>query len=133
MPKLELEAAVVGTRLSTLIQTELTLKFEKLYLWTDGRVVSDWISATEKQNVFVSNRLEEIKKTTKTDERTHVPTNFNPADHGTHSLEPSKISPKWLTAPQFLQNTENSWKNMKKISTVCAVTRNKKKHQSQLF
>ena len=46
VPKLELEAAVLGTRLRTLIQTEMTLKFEKVYLWTDSRVVLDWISST---------------------------------------------------------------------------------------
>ena len=126
VPKLELEAAVLGTRLRTLIQTEMTLKIEKVYLWTDSRVVLDWISSTKKQNVFVSNRLEEIKKTTKTDEWNHVPTNFNPADLGTRGLEPSEIPPKWLTAPQFLQNTESSWKDLKKISTVGAVTRNTK-------
>ena len=126
VPKLELEAAVLGTRLRTLIETEMTLKFEKVYLWTDSRVVLDWISSTKKQNVFVSNRLEEIKKTTKTDEWNHVPTNFNPADHGTRGLEPSEIPPKWFTAPKFLQNTESSWKDMKKISTVGAVARNKK-------
>ena len=126
VPKLELEAAVLGTRLRTLIETEMTLKFEKVYLWTDSRVVLDCISSTKKQNVFVSNRLEEIKRTTKTDEWNHVPTKFNPADHGTRGLEPSEIPPKWLTAPQFLQNNESSWKDLKKISTVGAVTRNTK-------
>ena len=54
VPKLELEAAVLGTRLRTLIETEMTLKFEKVYWWTDSRVVLDWISSTKKQNVFVS-------------------------------------------------------------------------------
>ena len=126
MPKLELEAAVLGTCLRTLIQTEMTLNFEKVYLWTDSRVVLDWISSTKKQNVFLSNRLEEIKKTTKTDEWNHVPTNINPVDHGTLGLEPSEIFPKWVTAPQFLQDTEKSWKDMKQISTVGAVTRNTK-------
>ena len=62
VPKLELEAAVLGTRLRTLIQTEMTLIFEKVYLWTDSRVVLDWISSTKKQNVFVSNRLEELEE-----------------------------------------------------------------------
>ena len=126
VPKLEPEAAVLGTRLRTLIETEMTLKFENVYLWTDSRVVLDWISSTKKQYVFVSNRLEEIKKKAKTDEWNHVPTNFTPADHGTRDLEPSEIPPKLLTAPQFLQNTESSWKDMKKISTVGAVARNKK-------
>ena len=73
------------------MQTEMTLKFEKVYLLTDSCVVLDWISSNKKQNVLVSNRLEEIKKTTKTDEWNHVPTNSNPADHGTRGFEPSEI------------------------------------------
>ena len=51
---------------------------------------------------------------------------ISPADNGTSGLEPSEISPKWLTAPQFLQDTESSWNDMK-FSTVGAVTRNEKK------
>ena len=107
MPKLELEAAVFGTRLRTLIQTEMTLNFEKLYLWTDSRVVLDWISSTKKQNVFVSNRLEEIKETTKTDEWNHVPTNINPADHGTRALEPSEIPRNGLEHHNFCKTLKN--------------------------
>ena len=100
----------------------MTLKFERVYLWTDSRVVLDWISSTTKQNVFVSNRLEENKNAIKTNEWNHVHTTFNPADHGTHGLEPLEISPKWLTAPQFLQDNESSWKDMKNFSTAGAVT-----------
>ena len=62
VPKLELEAAVLRTRLRTLIQTEMTLRFEKVYLWTDSRVVFHWINSTKEQNRFVSNRLEKTKK-----------------------------------------------------------------------
>ena len=68
VPKLELEAALLGPRLSTIIQTEKTLRFEKVYLWTDSCAVLDWISSTKKPNVFVSNQLEEIKNATNTNE-----------------------------------------------------------------
>ena len=34
--------------------------------------------------------------------------------------------PRRLTAPQLLQDTESSWKDMKKISNVGTVTRNTK-------
>ena len=121
VPKLELETAALGTRLNTSIQIEMTQKFEKVYLWTDSRVVLDWISSTKKQNVFVSNRLEEINKATKTNEWNRVPSKFNPADHETRGLDSSEIYPKWLTAPQFLQDTESSRKDMKKFSTVGGV------------
>ena len=95
-------------------------------MWTDSRVVLDWIRSTTKQNVFVS------KKSTKTNEWNQVPTNVIPADHGTRGLEPSEISPKWLKAPHFLQDTESSWKDMKKFSSMGAVTRNEK-NQSKVF
>ena len=72
VPKLELEAAVLGTRLSTLIQTQMTLKFKKIYLWTDSSVVFHWIISTKKQNVFVSSRLEENENATKINEWNHV-------------------------------------------------------------
>ena len=75
----------------------------------------------------MSNRLEEIKNATKTNEWNHVPTNINPTDHGPRGFQPSEISPKWLTAPQFLKHTESSWKDLKNLSTVGAVTRNEKK------
>ena len=126
VPKIELEAAVLYKRFRTLISTEMILKFDKFYLGIDSRVVLDLVSSTKKQNVFVSNRLEEIKKTNKTDEWNHVPTNVNPANHGTRDLGPSEIPPKWSTAPQFLQDTESSGKDTKKVTTVGAVTRNKK-------
>ena len=50
VPKLELEAAVLGSRLRTLIETEMTLKFEKVYLWTD--------SVTNQANQLVKQQCE---------------------------------------------------------------------------
>ena len=100
MPKLEIEAAVLGTCLSTLIQTEMTMIFLKVYSWTYSRVVLDWISSTRKQNLFVSNRLEEIKRATKNDEWNQVPTNINPADYETHNLGQLEIPLKRRRAPK---------------------------------
>ena len=59
VPKLELEAAVFSTRLRTLIQTEITLEFEKFYLWTNSCVVSDWISSL--RNKMFSSRIDRKK------------------------------------------------------------------------
>ena len=67
-----------------------------------------------------------LRKQIKNDEWIQAPTNINPAGHGTRGLEPSEIPPKWLTAPQFLHDTESSCKDMKKLSTLGAVNRNTK-------
>ena len=62
---MELESAVIGVRLLQLIQKEMTLTFDQIFLWSGSQVVLDWIASNKKQNVFVSkvsNRLQEIHK-----------------------------------------------------------------------
>ena len=115
VPKLELEAAVLDTRLSILMQTEMTLKFEQVYLWTDSCVVLDWISSTKKQNVFVSNRLEEIDKAAKTKEWNHSPTNFNQPTFESVALSHQKSPKKSLEHHSFCKTLKVSGKIWKGI------------------
>ena len=42
VPKMELEAAVIGLRLLQLIQREMTLNFSQIFPWSDSQVVLDW-------------------------------------------------------------------------------------------
>ena len=62
VPKMELEDSVIGVHLLQLIQREMTLTVDQIFLWSDSQVVLDWIDSNKKQNVFVSNRLQEIHK-----------------------------------------------------------------------
>ena len=62
VPKMELEAAVIGARLLQLVQRETTLTFDQFFHLSDSQVVLVWIASNKKQNVFVSNRLQEIHK-----------------------------------------------------------------------
>ena len=55
VPKMELEAAVIGVRLLQLIQRQMTRTIDQNFLWSDSQVVLDWIASNKKQNVFVSN------------------------------------------------------------------------------
>ena len=54
VPKMELQAAVIGVRLLKLIQKEMTLKFDQIFLWSDSQVVLDWLASNKKQKVFFS-------------------------------------------------------------------------------
>ena len=62
VPKTEIEAAVIGVRLLQLIQRELTMTIDQNIFWSNSQVVLDWIASNKKRNVFVSNRLQEIQK-----------------------------------------------------------------------
>ena len=47
LPKLELMAEVVATRLSNFIIHSLTLQQPSIYLWTDSQIVLHWIQSTK--------------------------------------------------------------------------------------
>ena len=124
VPKMELEAAVIGVRLLQLIQKEMTLEFDQIFLWSDNQVVLDWIASIKKQNVSVSNRLQEINKISSSQQWHHISTYLNPADHGTRGLETNEIQQKWLDSPNFLWEKELAWNEINKPrATHVAVTR----------
>ena len=100
VPKLELEAAVIGVRLRSTIVKESVFAIDKTLFWTDSQVILDWIASSQKQPVYIANQLREIAATTKTKSLN------NPADLGTRGLDPRKISHKWLQPPEFLSSSE---------------------------
>ena len=60
IPKLELQAALLATRLKDDILTALTVSINHVFMWTDSTTVLQWLSFTEKLPVFVANRVGEI-------------------------------------------------------------------------
>ena len=108
IPKLELEAAVIGVRILSTIMNESSFHITRSTLWTDSQVVLDWLSTTKKQPVFVATRLKEILASTDAYQWKHVTTKENSADHRTRGLNPDEIPAKWLTAPAFLSTRQLS-------------------------
>ena len=94
VPKLELEAAVIGVRLQPTIVMESSFTIDKTLFWTDSQVVLDWIASSKKQTVYIANPLREIAASTKTKQWRHISTLNNPAEHGTRGLDPSELSLK---------------------------------------
>ena len=53
--------------------------------------------------------MSEITQHTKPNQWNYVPTELNPADHGTRGLKPSPISSKWTKGPDFLLKPVKNW------------------------
>ena len=124
---MELEAAVIGLRLRQLIQREMTLTFDQIFLWSDSQVILEWIASNKKQNLFVSNGLQEIHKISSPQQWHHISNSLNPANHGTRGLETIEIQQKWLEPAQFLCENESAWNEINKPRAICAaVTRSPK-------
>ena len=66
----------------------------------------------------MANRIREIHKSSKSNQGHYIPTNQNPADHGTRGLEPKELCSKWLQAPDFLKKHYSDWNSAQKIVSV---------------
>ena len=85
VPRLELLAAILVTRLSVFVQAQLPSGFiSKVNHFSDSSIVLNWIHGSKKAlPTFVENRITEINKKTSTKSWRHVKSLDNPADIGT--------------------------------------------------
>lgn len=110
-PKLELQAALLGSRLATAIQEEMGLEVTKKVYWSDSSTVLQWIKAEPRRfKTFVANRLAEIEEKTKPGDWRWVPTKENPADDATRGT-PTEFdhNARWFQGPSFLRQPEEGW------------------------
>lgn len=106
VPRLELGAAVLAVELSELVVSELDIKLDRLEFYTDSKVVLGYIyNETRRFYVYVSNRVEQIRRSTRPEQWHYVHTSHNPADVATRSVPAAQLSQtNWLKGPDFLSH-----------------------------
>ncbi|XP_055585016.1 uncharacterized protein LOC129737877 [Uranotaenia lowii] len=112
IPRLELQAAIIGSRLSKNAVEAHSLAITRRYFWTDSRTVLAWINSDlRKYNQFVSCRIGEILETTSPCEWRWIPTKLNVADEATKWGTGPEFSStaRWFNGPDFLYGPEKSW------------------------
>lgn len=81
IPRLELCAAVLLSKLIKKIVPSLRLKIDRIFLWTDSKVVLSWIASdASRWKIFIANRVGEIHNLTSNYSWGYVNTKENPAD-----------------------------------------------------
>ena len=81
IPRLELQGAVLASRLTKTIQEESRIKFKDAMFFTDSTIVLTWIHSTSGSfRPFVSSRVGEIHNNSNPSQWRHIPGEFNVAD-----------------------------------------------------
>jgi hypothetical protein len=110
--RLELQAAVLATRLAETIRCNHDIYFEETHFWSDSKTVLLWIRSDGKKfQQFVAHRVGEIQEATNVNQWHWVPTKENVADEATRDGTPCDFSSscRWLNGPSFLKLEKIQW------------------------
>uniref|UniRef100_A0A453YZM1 Endonuclease n=1 Tax=Anopheles gambiae TaxID=7165 RepID=A0A453YZM1_ANOGA len=120
IPKMELQACLLGARLLKSTEQHHPISVKKRVLWTDSTVALSWIHADPRNyRPFVANRVAEIQENTNVNEWRWVPTQDNPADEATKWKGRANFNWDgiWFQGPSFLLQDEESWPTRRLVST----------------
>ena len=107
IPRLELLAALIGTRCMKFVEKELKVEIYQKHIWLDSQCVLNWINSHKALGTFVENRVKEIKAD-KDIIFHYISTTENPADIASRGASTCELrddrlwwhGPDWLTQPQ---------------------------------
>ena len=110
--RLELQGAVLATRLAQSIEAALSVPVDETCFWTDSQVILGYISNDSRRfQTFVANRVAEIRDSTTPNQWRHVPGSLNPADDCSRGLPISELAEdsRWIQGPDFLKKPKENW------------------------
>lgn len=123
IPRLELDAAVLGTRVAAIIRSANVWNIGRTIYWSDSQVVLYWLRNHKRRYTsYVANRVGDILRRTDAKDWRWVPTNLNPADWATKFQANREDDPLWWHGPRFLHETETRWPNSFEEPTTIAET-----------
>ena len=110
IPRLELMASLVASRLAQTICDEFKLKPASVTFWSDSRIVLHWLNSESVSfKPFVGVRVAEIQSIWDPNFWRFVPTDLNPADDLSRGIPLEEVGGRWKNGPQFLKRPKEEW------------------------
>lgn len=91
-----------------MLKKEMEVDCLQEIFWTDLKVVLGYINNEARRfHVFVANRVERIKRSSKSQQWRYVASEENPSDHASRGLTAEQlVASNWFTGPDFLWKKE---------------------------
>ena len=112
IPRMELSAAVLSTRLDRIIRDEIELPIQEAVYWTDSTCVLRYIeNDARRYQTFVANRVSAIREQSSPRQWKYVDTKLNPADDASRGMTAEAITKanRWINGPDFLWQDQETW------------------------
>ncbi|GFX61194.1 DUF5641 domain-containing protein [Trichonephila clavipes] len=110
VPRLELMACCIGSRLANSVVNALNLPNLRITFWSDSTTALWWIKEKGSWSVFVEDRVKEIRQLTRGHLWKHVPGNLNIADLLSRSCSPRQmLISRWWEGPLWLRESPEYW------------------------
>ncbi|XP_062703662.1 uncharacterized protein LOC134286107 [Aedes albopictus] len=112
IPRLELQAATIGTRLMKTVTENHTIPIKRRVMWSDSKTVLAWLRSDHRRyRQFVAFRITEILEDTNVADWRWVPTKLNVADEATKWGKGPNYHEncRWFNGPAFLYEDEAKW------------------------
>ncbi|XP_028165136.1 uncharacterized protein LOC114356249 [Ostrinia furnacalis] len=108
IPRLELQGALIASRLATTIGDAHRIKPSRRFFWTDSMTVLGWLRSDARNfKPFVAHRVGEILENSHSTEWRWVPSELNVADDATRGT--CGIESRWIFGPDFLLAPISEW------------------------
>ena len=112
LPKLELCAAHLLSKLFKVVLESLKNHKIECFAWSDSKIVLSWLSSHPRRwKTFVANRTSEIVEVIPTSHWNYVPSKKNPADVASRGIDPELLAKcnLWWQGPAFLKQASYQW------------------------
>ena len=134
IPRLELQAAVLASRIFISVTNELVTSFERVVFLSDSVIALSWIKGQSRQyKPFVANRVAEIQGCTDPSDWRHIPGEYNVADKISRGVNVDDLQGEWKSGPDFLRWPEGRWPKSISKAEACEVDKEKKKEKGVMM
>ena len=109
IPQLELQAALIASRLKQKIIKEFKIPIKETFMWTDSKIVLHYLQNEDRNfGIYVSHRVNEILENPKLNEWNYVSSESNIADTTStyQTFKQLSLEKSWFNSPAFLLNND---------------------------